>query len=107
MESLIVAWRFLVLISFFALPQLLGILLYFRLSRAPRWVAVIAGAVAPAVVFFLLARIFIVAEIREIQARGDMCGMPIVAALILLYMGTIIQLVLGLVSQLILRAIRR
>ena len=107
MESLVIAWRILVLVSVFAFPQLLGILLYFRLSRAPRWLAVTASIIAPAIVFFLLAQIFLFAGLREVESRGRTCGMPVVAALGALFFGTIIQLALGVISQLILRAIRR
>lgn len=107
MESLVIAWRFLSLISIFAFPQLLGILLYYRLSRAPRWVAVIAGIIVPAVSFVLLAPIFLFAGAREAYGRGEMCGMPAFAAVMLLFIGTIIQLVLAVVSQVILRSTRR
>ena len=107
MQSLLIAWRFLLLISTFAFPQLLGILLYFRLSRAPRWVAAIAGAIAPAILFVLLAPIFFFAGIREAYANGERCGMPAFGALMLLFAGTIIQLVFGLFTQLILRVSRR
>ena len=107
MQSLLIAWRFLLLISIFAFPQLLGILLYFRLSWAPRWVAAIAGAIAPAILFVLLAPIFFFAGIREAYANGERCGMPAFGALMLLFAGTIIQLVFGLFTQLILRVSRR
>ena len=107
MQSLLIAWRFLLLISIFAFPQLLGILLYFRLSRAPRWVAAIAGAIAPAILFVLLAPIFFFAGIREAYANGERCGMPAFGALMLLFAGTIIQLIFGLFTQLILRVSRR
>lgn len=107
MESLVIAWRYLLLISVFAFPQLLGILLYFRLGRAPRWMAVIAGVMSPAIVFVLLAPIFIFAGVREAYARGEACGMPALAAVIFLFFGTIIQLVLAVISQVILRSTRR
>ena len=103
MQSFLIAWRFLLLISTFAFPQVLGILLYFRLSWAPRWVAAIAGAIGPAILFVLLAPIFLFAGVREAYARGEMCGMPAFGALMLLFVGTIMQLVLGLFFQMILR----
>lgn len=106
MESLVIAWRFSLLISVFAFPQLLGILLYFRLHRAPRWVAVIAGILAPAMLFVWLAPILFFAGLHEAYANGERCGMPALGALVLLFFGTIIQLVLGIVSQLILRSTR-
>jgi len=103
MQSLLIAYRFLLLISTFAFPQLLGILFYFRLSWAPRWVAAIAGAIVPAILFILLGPIFLFAGIREAYANGERCGMPALGALMLLFAGTIIQLVLGVFTQMILR----
>lgn len=99
--------RFLLLISIFVFPQLLGILLYFRLSRAPRWVAAIVSILAPAVLFVLLAPIFLFAGMREAYARGEVCGMPALGALFVLFAGTLIQLVLGMFTQLALSARRR
>jgi hypothetical protein len=107
MQSFLVAWRFLLLISIFAFPQLLGILFYFRLSRAPRWVAAIVGTLAPVVLFIWLAPIFLFAGIREAYANGDRCGMPAMGALLVLFAGTTIQLVLGLFVQAALSARRR
>ena len=107
MQSLLIAWRFLLLAGIFAFPQLLGILLYFRLSRAPRWVAAIVSALAPAVFFVFLAPIFLFAGVREAYARGEMCGMPAWGALLVLFAGTIIQLVLGMFTQVALSARRR
>ena len=107
MQSLVIAWRFLLLISTFAFPQLVGILLYFRLSWVPRWVAVITCAIAPAILFVLLAPILFFAGIREAYANGERCGMPAFGALMLLFVGTIIQLIIGVFSQMILRSTRR
>lgn len=108
MQSLLIFWRFLSLISTFAFPQLLGILLYFRLSRTPRWVASIVAVLAPAIFFLLLSPIFLFAGVREAYARGGRgCGMPAMGAILILYAGTIIQVVLGLVTQLALSARRR
>ena len=108
MQSFVTFWRFLSLIGTFAFPQLLGILLYLRLSRAPRWVASIAAVLAPAIFFILLAPIFLFAGVREAYARGERgCGMPAMGAILLLYAGTIIQVVAGLITQLALSARRR
>ena len=100
MESLLVAWRFLLLTSIFAFPQLLGILLYLRLGHLPRWFASIAAVLTPGILFFWLAPILLFSGIREAYAAGEMrCGMPAMAALLVLFAGTIIQLVLGVITQ--------
>ena len=104
MQSLLILWRLLFLASVVVFPQLLGILLYFRLSRAPRWVAAIVAALAPAVVFFWLDRIFMIAALRELYARGERCGMPAFGAVLLLFTGTAIQLLLGIITQAVLAA---
>ena len=106
MESFWIAWRLLLLIGVFAFTQLLGILLYFRLSLAPRFVAVIVGILAPAVFFVLLAPLFLFAGMRDDSVDGPTCGMPAFGAILVLYAGAIIQLVLGLIIQGILLARR-
>jgi hypothetical protein len=107
MQSLLVAWRLSTLTSIFVFPHLLAILLYLRLHRAPRWVAAIAGALAPAIIFFWLAPIFFFAGLREAYAHGERCGMPAMAATLMLLFGTGIQLVIGLITQAGLAAGRR
>ena len=98
MESFLVAWRFLLLASLFVFPQLLGILLYFRLTRAPRWVAAITCTLTPIILFVLLAPMYFFAGIPENAG----CGMPAFGAILILYAGTIIHLGLGLIIQLLL-----
>ena len=100
MEELLIMWRLALMVSVFAFPQLLGLLLYLRLSRAPRWLAVIASALAPAIVFFFLAPIFFFSGIREAQAAGELtCGMPALAALLFFFTGIIVQLLGSLIMQ--------
>ena len=89
--------------SVLAFPQVIGVLLYYRLGWAPRWVAFIVGMLAPAVLFVFLGPIFLFAGIRP----NDGCGMPALGALMILFAGTIIQLGLGLFVQLALLARRR
>jgi len=108
METWLIVGRFLLFGSILIFPQLLGILLYYRLSRAPRWIAAIAAALLPAIVFFWLGPIFFFAGIREAYARDRSgCGMPAVAAGILFLAGTTIQLLVGLFTQIVLSARRR
>ena len=78
------AWRFVLLASVFVFPHLLGILLYYRLRWAPGWTARTVAGIAPAVIFFWLAPILFFAGIREAAASGMNCGMPAVAAGIVL-----------------------
>jgi hypothetical protein len=108
MEAVLILWRLAVIVSVFAFPQLLGLLLYLRLRRAPRWFAVIASSLAPAVVFFFLAPIFFFAGLREAQAAGELtCGMPVVAALMFFFTGFIAQFFGSLIMQALLFKRRR
>ena len=107
MQTLLIVWRTLLLASIVVFPQLLGILLYFRLRRAPRWLAFIAAALLPAIVFFWLAPIVLFAGVREAFARGDRCGLPLMAAAFFLLAGTIIQFGGGLFTQMVLSTRRR
>ena len=107
MESLLVAWRLLLLAVIFVFPQLLGLLLYFQLSRAPRWVAGIAAILAPVILFVFLVPIFFFPDAREAHARATGCGMPALGAVLFLFVGTVGHLLLGLVTQVALSASRR
>ena len=107
MQSLMNAWRFVLLASVFVFPQLLGILLYYRLRWAPGWIARTVAGLAPAVIFFWLAPILFFAGIREAAASGMNCGMPAVAAGIILLLATGVQLVLGLFFHVVLVAFRK
>lgn len=107
MQSFMRAWEFVLLASVFVFPHLLGILLYYRLSWAPGWIARTVAGLAPAVIFFWLAPILFFAGIREAAAGGMNCGMPAVAAGIVLLLATGVQLVLGPFIQVVLVAFRK
>ncbi len=100
-------WQFMLLAGILLFPQLLGILLYFRLSRVRRWVAAIAAALAPAVFFFWFTRLLMIAEFHRAYPDGHAtCGMPAVAAAFLLLLGTGVQLIGGMFTQILLRVVR-
>lgn len=107
MQSLMWAWDFVLLASVFVFPHLLGILLYYQLRWAPGWIARTAASLAPAVIFFWLAPILFFAGIREAAASGMNCGMPAVAAGIILLLATGVQLVLGVFTHVVLVAFRK
>ena len=101
-------WEFMLLAGILVFPQLLGILLYFRLSRVPRWVAAIAAALAPAVFFFWFTRLLMIAEFQRAYPNGRApCGMPVVAAAFLLLAGTVVQLMGGVFTQIVLAMVRK
>ena len=102
MQTLLAVWNFVSLASIIAFPQLVGVLLYYKLTWARRSVAAIIAALAPAVLFFLLARIILVARLRVAFPEPRTCGGPVLAALFAMYVGTIIQMVLGVITQVVL-----
>jgi len=99
MESALIAGRLLLLISTFVFPQLLGVLLYFRLTRFPRWIAFTLGVLTPPALFFFLAPSFFFDGLREAQLKGETCGMPAVAAGVLVLLGTVAQVFVSLIVQ--------
>src|SRR5215475_4028444 len=93
MDSLVIVWRLLLLLSVFVFPQLFGVLLHSRLMRFPRWLRCVAGILGGVSTFFFLSPIFFFAGIREAQLRGELnCGMPAMAATLMVLVGTSIQL---------------
>jgi hypothetical protein len=60
-------WRLILLMSLFVFAQLLGVLLYLRLSRLPSWLAHVIGVVGSTLVFFYLSPVFFFAGLREAQ----------------------------------------
>jgi len=108
METWLIVWRWVLFGGIFIFPQLLGILLYYRLRRVPRWIAVTAAALLPAIVFFWLAPIFFFTPIREAYLRHPSgCGMPALAAAFFVLAGTATQLLVGVFAQVVLSKRRR
>ena len=93
-------WRLLLLASLLVFPQLLGLLLYFRVTRFSKWIGRVLGVLVPAVSFFFLAPHFFFAGMREAAERGDLnCGMPAMAAAFMLLLGTGVHFLAALVVQ--------
>ena len=88
-------------------PQLLGVLFYFRLGRLPNWVARTLASIAPAVTFIFIAPVFLFAGMREAQMRHEGCGMGALGALIVLFYGTIFELIIGISVQILMRVSKR
>lgn len=95
-------WPFLTLFSTLAVPQLLGVLLYFRLIRFSKWLAFTLGLLTPAILFFILVLSFFSAGLGDV-ARGDVgCGMASLAVAFMLLTGTALQLFVALIVQIVL-----
>ena len=107
METLREAWGFVLLASVFVFPHLLGILLYYRLSWAPGWIARTVAGLAPAVIFFWLAPILFFGGFREAPASEMTCGNAAAFLGLFLLFATGVQLVLGPFIQVVLVAFRK
>lgn len=98
---MLVVWRLLLLFGTFALPQLLGLLLYFRLRRFPEWLAHVVGVLAPATLFFYLAPLFFFPDVHEAQLKDEIrCGMPALAGAFMILLGTAAEVFVALAVQL-------
>lgn len=101
MESPSQFWILLLLLSTFVFPQLLGILLYFRLVGMSRWLAFAVGVLVPAVLFFFLAPLFFLPGVQAVQQNSQSgCGMPGLAAAFMMLAGTAAELIVALPIQL-------
>jgi hypothetical protein len=97
MESLALFWSLILLLSTFLFPQLIGALLHFRLVHRSRWLAFVLGLLVPPALFFYLARLLFFAGLPEVQQAG--CGMPGLAAAMMLLAGTAAELIVAMPIQ--------
>jgi uncharacterized membrane protein len=93
-------WESISLLSTYVLPQLLGVLLYFRLLRFSKWLAFALGVLAPAVIFYFVSPAFFYAGMREAAAQGAlMCGTPFLVAAAMVLSGTVASLLIAIFVQ--------
>ena len=102
-ELIRTVWGFLLLFSIWALPQLLGILVYFRIRRYQGIAAHAVGFLLPPILFFYLACLFLV-YLPAKAHPNETCGMPVVAAVAMVWLGTFTSIVGSLIFQLTLRS---
>ena len=100
MEALFIFWRLLLLASTFVLPQLIGVLLFFRLVRRSRWLAFACGFLVPAALFLYLAPLFFFPAGTETQLNPSGCSMAALAAALMVLAGTVAELIVSLPIQL-------
>lgn len=75
MSTLQTIWHLLSMIGLLAIPQVLGILIYFRLKALNDFLAHLIGFLVPPVLFLALAVIMLGAASQEIQQEGErVCG---------------------------------
>ena len=99
-------WGLLLLFSVLAVPLLLGVLVYFRLRRFHDFLAHAVGFLLPPILFFYLACLFWV-YLPAKAHPNETCGMPLVAAVMMVYLGTFITILGSLIFQLALHTSHR
>jgi len=81
-----------------AMPLLLGVLVYYRIRRYQRLVAHIVGFLLPPILFFYLASLFWV-YLPGKAHPNETCGMPMVAAVMMVWLGTFITVFSSFIFQ--------
>ena|ERR1041385_4029026 len=101
METLHVIWNFASLFSVFAVPQLLGVLVYFRLRRLRKLLAHIAGFLLTTTSFLCLSYLFFLYLPAKAHPEEG-CGLPLMGALLMTMGGTVMTISISLAVQAIL-----
>jgi len=102
MEAIQTVWNLLLLFSILAMPQLLGVLIYFRIRRYHEFGAHISGFLLATVSFFYLASLFWVYLPAQTHPN-EKCGMPVLGGVFIVLFGTFITIVFSLLIQSVLR----
>jgi hypothetical protein len=101
MEALSTIWNFLLLFGLIAFPQLLGVLVYFKLKPVHRWLGRIAGTLLPVIVFIGFSWMVFVYRYYKLHP-DDSCGGQLLGASLFVLMGAVLEIVLGVVAQVLL-----
>jgi hypothetical protein len=102
METIQITWNLLSFFSLFAVPQLLGVLIYLRIRRFQRVLAHVSGFLLTTTSFIGLF-FFLLVYLPAKAHPDEKCGLPMMGAIFTLLFGTVITLLLSLTIQLILR----
>ena len=99
-----IIFRLIEMFSPLSLPLLLGVLTYFRLRRYQKFLAHLVGFILPPILTFYFIIMVMNADFARMEAKygRPTCGMPALAAVMLLFAGTGIQILFSLAAQLVL-----
>jgi len=98
MEALSTLWNFLLLFCLIAFPQLLGVLVYFKLKPVHRWLARVAGTLLPVIVFIGFSWMVFIYRYYKLHP-DDRCGGQLFGASLFILIGTVLEIVLSVVVQ--------
>lgn len=108
METALLIWWWLELLGLLGVPQLLGVLVYFRLRKRHDFMAHLAGFLTPPLLFFYLCRMFLLSWAYEPQTQaGRTCGTYLGVMVFVILSGTALQACFGLIAQQLLHARHR
>ena len=101
MQTILTLWRLLQMFGMIGVPQLLGVLAYFRLRKYHDFLAHLTGFLIPPILFLYLSRVMFSSSVQEIQAQGErVCGTFAGMMVLMILFGTGIQIILSLPAQL-------
>ena len=96
------------MLSMLGVPQLLGILAYFRVRKHHDVLAHVIGILIPPILFFFLSQVMLNSSAREIQTKGErVCGTYLGMMAIMILFGTGVQMFFSLIAQLMLHGRHR
>ena len=101
MEALSTIWSFLLLGCLIAFPQLLGVLVYFKLKPVHRWLARVAGTLLPVILFIVFSWMVFVYRYYKLHP-DDSCGGQLFGASFLVLGGSVLEIGLSVVAQVLL-----
>ena len=102
MEAIYTIWNLFLVFSMLSLPQLLGVLAYFRIRRYQNFLAHLVGFLIPPILFFYFSWLFWIYLPHKAHPH-DGCGMPGAAAALIVLLGTVAQIAFSFIAQLMLR----
>jgi hypothetical protein len=109
MESIHAIWNLFLIFSVLSVPQLLGLLAYFRVRKYHDFTAHLLGFVIPPILFFYLTGVIIFSSAaRGAQSRGEeVCGTFAGMMSLMILLGAGVQMFFSLVAQIVLHARHR
>jgi len=109
METLQTIWNLFAFLSLLAVPQLLGVLVYFRIRKHHDFLAHLAGFLLPPIIFFYLSGLIIISSpMREAESHGErICGTFIGMMSLMILFLTGVEIVSGLIVQIVLHGRHR
>ncbi|HST53841.1 MAG TPA: hypothetical protein VLJ61_17665 [Pyrinomonadaceae bacterium] len=109
METIRTAWNLFLFLSLLVVPQMLGVLAYFRVKKYHNFLAHLVGFLIPPLSFFYLSAVILISsQTREAHSRGEeVCGTFTGIMFLFILFLTSLQTVFSLIAQLSLHISRR